>query len=44
MKDIHWLRFVLALALGYFLAAYVIAPRLWKHHERKHPISATAQL
>ena len=32
-----WLRFVLGLGLVYFLAAYLIAPRLWKRHERKHP-------
>ena len=37
MRDINWLRFVLALALVYFLGAYLIAPRLWKRHERKHP-------
>ena len=37
MKDIHWLRFVFALAIIYFLGAYLLAPRLWKRHERKHP-------
>jgi hypothetical protein len=33
----RWLRFALALAILYFLIAYVIVPQLWKHHERKHP-------
>jgi len=37
MRDIHWLRFVFALAIVYFLGAYLLAPRLWKRHERKHP-------
>ena len=37
MRDIHWLRVVLALAIVYFLGAYLLAPRLWKRHERKHP-------
>ncbi len=35
-KEHHWLRLILALAFTYFVAAYVIAPRLWKRHERKH--------
>ncbi len=33
----RWPLWVIAFALVYFLAAYVIAPRLWKHHESKHP-------
>ena len=37
MRDIYWLRFVVALALAYFVVAYLLAPRLWKRHERKHP-------
>ena len=32
-----WPRFALALAGLYYLVAYVIVPRLWKRHERKHP-------
>ena len=30
MRDIHWLRFVFALAIVYFLGAYLLAPRLWR--------------
>ena len=37
MRDIHWLRFIFALAIVYFLGAYLLAPRFWKRHERKHP-------
>ena len=33
----HWRRITLALAATYFLAAYLILPRLWKHHEEHHP-------
>ena len=33
----RWPRFALSLAAAYFLVAYLIAPRLWKRHERKHP-------
>jgi len=33
----RWLCFALALAIAYFLVAYVIVPQMWKHHERKHP-------
>ena len=32
-----WPRFALALAGLYYLVAYIIVPRLWKRHERKHP-------
>jgi hypothetical protein len=37
MRDIYWLRFVVALGLVYFIVAYLLAPRFWKRHERKHP-------
>ena len=33
----RWSLWVIAFAVVYFLAAYVIAPRLWKHHESKRP-------
>jgi hypothetical protein len=32
-----WPLLVLSLALAYFIAAYVVAPLLWKHHEQRHP-------
>ena len=33
----RWLQLLLGLALAYFLGAYILAPRLWKRHEQKHP-------
>ena len=36
-RESRWPRVVLALALAYILAAYIILPQVWKHHERKHP-------
>jgi len=33
----RWVRVVLALALVYFLIAYVLLPKWWERHERKHP-------
>jgi hypothetical protein len=32
-----WARSVGAVLTLYVLAAYVIAPQLWKHHDRRHP-------
>jgi hypothetical protein len=34
----NWLRLVLAVALGYFVVAYVILPRVWKRHEMRHAV------
>jgi hypothetical protein len=31
-----WARIALGIAATYFLGAYVILPRLWKHHEGRH--------
>ena len=33
-----WVRIALGIALAYFLAAYLILPRLWKHHEMRHAV------
>lgn len=33
----RWLLGLLALALVYFVGAYIVAPRFWKHHERERP-------
>src|SRR5450755_915500 len=32
-----WARLALGIMAAYLLAAYVILPQLWKHHERRHP-------
>ena len=34
----NWARIALGAALAYFLVAYVILPRLWKHHEMRHAV------
>jgi hypothetical protein len=33
-----WARITLGIALAYFLVAYLILPRLWKHHETRHAV------
>jgi hypothetical protein len=33
-----WARIVLGIALAYFVVAYLILPRLWKHHEMRHAV------
>ena len=33
-----WGRIALAIAAAYFFGAYVILPRLWKHHELRHAV------
>ena len=33
-----WARIALGIALAYFLVAYLILPRLWKHHEMRHAV------
>ena len=33
-----WARIALAIVATYFLASYVILPRLWKHHELRHAV------
>ena len=33
-----WARIALGIALAYFLVAYLILPRLWKHRETRHAV------
>jgi hypothetical protein len=33
-----WARIALGIALAYFVIAYLILPRLWKHHEMRHGV------
>jgi len=33
-----WARIALGIALAYFVVAYLILPRLWKHHEMRHTV------
>jgi len=33
-----WARIALAIAAAYFIGAYLILPRLWKHHELRHAV------
>ena len=33
-----WARIALGIALAYFVVAYLILPRLWKHHETRHAV------
>lgn len=33
-----WARIALGIALAYFVVAYLILPRLWKHHEMRHAV------
>jgi len=33
-----WARITLGIALTYFVVAYLILPRLWKHHEMRHAV------
>jgi hypothetical protein len=33
-----WARIGLGIALAYFVLAYLVLPRLWKHHEMRHAV------